>query len=104
MSVQYIQTQHEHVSDNGNEYPIHQWAPTSVKSTNALIKMGIVFPDAICRTHGLVSSLSGGPATISDLAIIVSASISVVTRHDLFLICLSAFRLRLSILVNIVNV
>lgn len=64
----------------------------SVNPINALVKMGMVFPDAITRTPSLISSLFGSPAILSDLAT-TTAPLSVVTWCDLSLICLSEFRL-----------
>jgi hypothetical protein len=42
--------------------------------------MGRISPDFICRTYGVVSSLSGKPVVMSGLAIVRGAHISVVTR------------------------
>jgi hypothetical protein len=46
----------------------------SAKSTKLSIKMGMVFPDAIC-------SLFGSPVTISDLDI-ATAPVPVAARYD----------------------
>jgi hypothetical protein len=82
---QDIQSQDELIRDIGDEHPDPEGAPPEGQLH--------VPVDAVCRTYDSFGFLSGIPATMSGLAMVTDAPVSMVTRQDLSCIQPSAIKL-----------
>jgi hypothetical protein len=103
MGVHDVESHNELISDIGDEHLRFIGHLPEVSFMKASFKMEGVSPGAVYRAHHVGGSLSGSPAVMSSLAMVMDTLVSIVMNHSLSPIQPWAIRPLLALLVIILG-